>query len=123
MDLGQKNLVSSVECHFIVACPPHFGYYVSIVERDYDEHGGRMGGHPWVQQGKPKEFSSTIMSTITKLTHQSCTTQSQGGQTKFRWWFHILFNGTRWRRQMLEVWWASQEKGLSQSTTSHKFQP
>jgi hypothetical protein len=44
------------------------------------------------------------MSTITNLTHQSCTTQSQGGQTIFGWWFHILFSGTRWKRQVLEVW-------------------
>jgi hypothetical protein len=35
----------------------------------------------------------------------------------------IIFNKTRWRRQMLEVWWASQEEGLSQSTIRHKFQP
>jgi hypothetical protein len=34
MDPGQKVLVLGVGCHFIVACPPHFGYYVSIVKKD-----------------------------------------------------------------------------------------
>jgi hypothetical protein len=77
-----------------------------------------MSGHPWVQQKKPKEFSNIIKSIITRSNNQGYTTQGQGGQTKFKWWFHILFSITRWRRQMLEVWWASQEKGLSQSTLS-----
>jgi hypothetical protein len=35
MDLGQKVLVLGVGCHFIVACPPHFGYYVSTVGKDF----------------------------------------------------------------------------------------
>ncbi len=60
-----------------------------------------------VTQGKPKEFSNTIKPIITKLTHQGYTTQGQRGQTKLRWWFHILFNKTRWKGQMLEVWWVS----------------
>ncbi len=71
---------------------------------------------------KPKEFSNTVKSTIMRLVHQGCTTKGQEGQTKFKWWFRILFNGTRWKKQVLEVWWASQE-GLSQSTTCHNFQP
>jgi len=80
-----------------------------------------MNGHPWVQQGKPKKFYSIIKSIIIKLAHQGHTTQGQGGQIELRWWFHILFNGTRWKKRMLEVWWASQEEGLSQSTTSQNF--
>jgi hypothetical protein len=67
------------------------------------------------------ELSNTIKSKIMQSTNQGYTMKGQWGQIWFRWWFHTLFDKTRWRRQELEVWWASQEK-MYQSTIGHNFQ-
>ncbi len=40
--------MSDVGFHFIIACPTHFGYFVLIVGKDWDKHGGGTNGHPWV---------------------------------------------------------------------------
>jgi hypothetical protein len=48
-----------------------------------------MSGHPWVQQGKPKEFSSTIRPTITTITKvtlpkaKGAKPDSSGGSTSY----------------------------------------
>jgi len=44
----------SVGCgmpYYLLTCETHFGECVPIIEMNQDEHGGRMGGYFWVQQG------------------------------------------------------------------------
>ncbi len=70
----------SVGCHVTTIYSTHFGKCVPIVRKKWNEHSGRMGGHPWVWQGKPKEFSNTIRPPIMRSTNQGWTTQGQGDQ-------------------------------------------